>query len=111
MPTVRFSRARGPEIGQNFDVAVANGAPTRLTRASLAQKVANRRAALRGQSRAPVGLSLDEYPFASSVEGGAGSTVRAVPVGEQCYQGGVLSGFYKANGVKPGDVFDVVFEP
>ena len=61
-----FSCSRGPGIASNFDNAVAYGAPTRLTRVGDAARNANRRDALRGQSRAPAGQSLDEYPFAYS---------------------------------------------
>jgi hypothetical protein len=89
----------------------ANGAPTRLTRANAATRDANRRAALRGQSPAPAGQSLDEYPFACSAQGGCGSLVRRVPVGEQSYQGGVLSRFFQDYGIRPGDPFDVMFGP
>ena len=111
VPSVVFSRSRGPGIAQNFDDAVANGAPTRLTRVDAATRDANRRAALRGQSPAPAGQSLDEYPFACSAQGGCGSVVRSVPVGEQSYQGGVLSRFFQDFGVRPGDPFDVMFGP
>ena len=110
-PTVTFSRSRAPGIAQNFDNAVANGSPTSLTRVGDATRKANRRAALRGQSRAPAGQSLDEYPFACSAQGGCGSFVRSVPVGEQNYQGGVLSRFFQDYGVNPGDPFNVLFGP
>lgn len=111
VPTVVFSRSRAPGIAQNFDDAVANGAPTQLNRVSAAARDANRRAALRGQSPAPAGQSLDEYPFACSAQGGCGSFVRSVPQGEQSYQGGVLSRFFQNNGVGVGDPFNVVFGP
>jgi RHS repeat-associated protein len=45
----------------------------------------------------PRGLdSLDEYPFASTFQGGAGASINAVPRSEQNFQGGTLSGFYKS---------------
>lgn len=86
VPTVVFSRSRAPGIAGNFDNAVANGAPTRLTRVDAAARDANRRAALRGQSPAPAGQLLDEYPFACSAQGGCGSFISRVPVGEHSYQ-------------------------
>jgi len=110
-PTVAFSRDRAPGIADNFDDAVANGKPTTLTRAGTRTAKDNRRAALKGQEAAPAGQSLDEYPFASSVEGGSGAFVRAVPVGEQNYQGGTLSAFYKKYGIEPGDQYVVRFDP
>lgn len=106
-----FSRTRAPGIAQNFDDAVANGAPTRLNRVSSAIRDANRRAALRGQAPAPAGQSLDEYPFACSAQGGCGAFVRAVPTAEQSYQGGVLSRFFQDSGIGVGDPFNVTFGP
>lgn len=88
---------------------MANDVPTQLTRATQQVKDANRGAALRGQPKPPQGYSLDEYPFASSVEGGEGAFVRAVPVGEQNYQGGVLSRFYQLNDIQVGDKYGVRF--
>lgn len=41
----------------------------------------------------------------------SGFVVRAVPVAEQSYQGGVLSRFFQNNGVGDGDPFNVVFGP
>ena len=111
VPTVVFSRSRAPGIAQNFDDAVANGAPTRLNRVGSAARDANRRAALRGQDPAPAGQSLDEYPFACSAQGGCGATVGAVPAGEQSYQGGVLSQFFQGNGIGVGDPCNVMFGP
>jgi RHS repeat-associated protein len=112
LPTVVFSRARAPGIAGNFDEAVARGHPTTLTKVegrSLHRQ--QRREALRGQSPAPAGHSLDEYPFASTAEGGLGANVRAVPVGEQQYQSGVLGPFYKQHGLGHGDRFHVRFDP
>lgn len=111
VPTVTFSSSRAPGIKQNFDNAVANGAPTQLNRVDAATRDANRRAALRGQAPAPAGQSLDEYPFACSAQGGCGSFVSPVPVSEQSYQGGVLSRFFQNYNVKPGDSFNVKFGP
>jgi hypothetical protein len=54
-------------------------------------------------------MSLDEYPFACSVQGGAGACVSAVPVAEQSYQGGVLSSFFQKYAIQVGDAFRVVF--
>jgi len=39
--------------------------------------------------------SCDEYPFASTVQGGSGSIVRGVTVSENRTQGGELSAFYR----------------
>jgi hypothetical protein len=110
-PTVVFDSARGPGLKTTFDKGRASGASDEMRR--LAKKPLirdNRREALRGQKAAPPGQSLDEYPFASSYEGGAGSTVNPVPVAEQDYQGGVLSRFYQDHNIRDGDRFKVVFK-
>lgn len=60
VPTVVFSRSGAPGFAGTFDDAVANGAPTQLNRVGTAARDANRRAAMRGQSPAPAGQSLDE---------------------------------------------------
>ena len=66
-----------------------------------------KRDALRGEKAASPGKSLDEYPFASTKEGGKGASVEAVSVKEQSIQGGQLSQFYKKNKIKDGDSFNV----
>lgn len=111
VPTVTFSRSKAPGIAKTFDDAVADGAPTQLTRVSSNEARANRREALRGHDRAPAGQSLDEYPFASSAQGGSGSTVRPVPKSEQNHQGGILSSFYQRHKIQDGDRFNVEFGP
>lgn len=111
LPTVAFSRGKAPEIGKVFDDAVSAGAPTTLNRATVAQKAANRRNALRGHDSPPKGQQREEYPFASSTQGGTGALVRPVPAGEQSYQGGILSTFYRDSKVVPGDAYNVIFVP
>jgi uncharacterized Zn-binding protein involved in type VI secretion len=67
----------------------------------------NRRAALKGRAKGPPGTSLDEFPFASSNEGGAGANVAPIDVKEQNAQGGKLSSFYQKHGLKDGDPYIV----
>lgn len=112
VPEVVFSRSKAPEIAKNFDEAVENGAPTTLNRIESRSAIrANRREALRGQPAPRAGQSLDEYPFACTAQGGAGACVRAVPIAEQSYQGGVLSRFFQRHSIREGDPFGVRFEP
>ena len=49
----------------------------------------------------------DEYPFASTYEGGKGAFVADVPQSEQNIQGGVLAQFYRIYGIQDGDQFKV----
>lgn len=51
----------------------------------------------------------DEYPYASSREGGTGSVTRCVPATENSRQGGTLSSFYTNNGITDGDAYNVAF--
>lgn len=66
-----------------------------------------RRAALKGKAKGPPGTSLDEFPFASSAQGGAGAAVAPIPVGEQNAQGGKLSSFYQKHGITNGNAYIV----
>lgn len=52
--------------------------------------------------------SCDEYPFASSMEGGAGARTEEVPIREQDCQGGTLSTAYRYQDIAVGDSFLVV---
>lgn len=51
--------------------------------------------------------SCDEYPLASSEQGGSGASVRWVPLSENNSQGGTMSQFYRGNRVMVGDNFYV----
>jgi uncharacterized Zn-binding protein involved in type VI secretion len=65
----------------------------------------NRRDALHGKKRAPGGKSLDEFPFASTTQGGKYASVAAIPVSEQNAQGGKMSSFYQNNDIGDGDSY------
>lgn len=67
----------------------------------------NRAAALRDVPNVP-GLSRDEYPFASSIEGGAGSWVGHIPAKQQQAQGGLIADFLRRFNILPGDQYRVV---
>ena len=89
------------------------GFPTPLVRVTPAQKNLNRRAALaqvRGQSPG-LGNSWDEYPFASSAQGGAGAHMAPVPWLQNCIQGGIISGAYKIEKITPGTPYLVIVTP
>jgi len=51
--------------------------------------------------------SPDEYPFASTLEGGSGAFVSGVPIAEQRIQGGVINNFYRKAGILNGGRFNV----
>ncbi|WP_233164543.1 DUF6443 domain-containing protein [Pedobacter sp. ASV28] len=60
-------------------------------------------------SRYSEGLQRDEYPYASTTEGGAGADVAYVPGKENSSQGGSLSALYKT--LNSGDAFLVLAVP
>ena len=54
---------------------------------------------------------LDEYPFASSAEGGYGSTVAAVPARENAIQGGIIGACYVLENISVTEGYYVVVLP
>lgn len=78
---------------------------TRQTSKSAIRKT--RKAALKGNKKAGKGKSLDEFPFASSKEGGKNANVMAISRKEQHKQGGEMSGFYKKHKIKNGKKYIV----
>jgi hypothetical protein len=117
-PTVTFSRARVPNIAAHISKAQGNGKPVELTYLgpNSATQTSNRKAAC-GSFAATAAektagkTSCDEYPFASTAEGGAGASTAAVPPSEQSSQGGTLSSFYTSNSLKAGSKFRVAVGP
>jgi hypothetical protein len=107
LPVFVVDSNKTPAIAEHVRAALAAGQPRVLTRASGARQRANRRAAC---GRWPRGspLSCDEYPFASTLEGGRGASIAGVPKLEQRRQGGALRAFYAKAKVKVGDPFLVV---
>lgn len=84
----------------------------KLTRtADLAHQNRNRALAQAGHPRPPAGWSLDEYPFASTFEGGKGARIAVVPIREQSIQGGVIGQFYKKKQVPHRGPFFVMIGP
>jgi hypothetical protein len=85
--------------------------PIQLTRCLPAQAVLNREEAVGGILPAGPGFSLDEYPFASSRQGGLGASVAAVPFWENCVQGGIIGACYRIEKITPGTRYFVVVTP
>jgi hypothetical protein len=103
-PTVAFDFLKTPELADNIWQAQKAGHPEVLTRGPVGIDSINRPLALEG---VPEILSRDEYPFASTLEGGAGAWVGHVPPAQNSSQGGILMNFYRKFGIKPGDQFQV----
>ncbi|WP_275820702.1 NucA/NucB deoxyribonuclease domain-containing protein [Streptantibioticus ferralitis] len=106
-----------PGIRQNIATVQQNGVHigrpgygVPLHRTTEAQKNANRAAVCDKLKPPSPGLSCDEYPFASTAEGGTfyappNRGIAWVPQAEQNQQGGYLSAFYSQNRILPGDPF------
>lgn len=87
--------------------------PMILKRAPIGQNIYNRLKVLMTKGIAPKGKSWDEYPFASSVEGGnpAKSSVSAVPSRQNLVQGGIIAASYFLESIQPYESFAVVVIP
>jgi hypothetical protein len=112
LPELRISASKYPELAANIRNAQRAGHPDVLTHGGEAVSDANRSAALHQPYRDFIpnigrGLSRDEYPLASSLEGGAGAWVGHIPTAQQQAQGGLL----RAMNLKPGDRYRVVIAP
>ena len=108
-PVVQYTSSNFPFIHRNIKKAIGIGHPSRLQYLEDSAKAdANRRAALANHKPAKSGFSLDEYPFASTYQGGAGAEVAEVPSVEQGRQGNLMKTFYQNNKLQDGDWFDVL---
>ena len=108
LPKVTFLKSKVPNIAKHIEDAQAAGKPKILTRITSSSKIRSNRSAACGNFSGTG--SCDEYPFASSKEGGAGASTRGVPLSEQNSQGGTLSSFYQANGIGDGDKYEVAVQ-
>jgi hypothetical protein len=96
---------RTPQIAVNDKSAIDLGKPFLLHREANRVKMDENRE-LAGCKPAWAGPgSCDEYPFASTMEGGLGAHIMGVPFGEQSRQGTDISGFYRRNKIGQGDPF------
>ena len=85
-----------------------------LKRVSNEQKVENREAALLGRGSAGVGMSWDEYPFASGTPippSKLPAVVKAVPWWQNSVQGGIIAGCYSIEKIKANTPYIVVVVP
>ncbi|TRL35295.1 NucA/NucB deoxyribonuclease domain-containing protein [Rhizobium straminoryzae] len=115
---ITFDGANLPCITYNIATAQQAGRPAQLTRTTNPQTInQNRQASCGGayaqtvaqlnQQLGGVVMSCDEYAFASTTQGGAGSQSMIVPLIENNIQGGQLSGFYNSNNIGNGGNFTV----
>ena len=105
-----------PTVALHIQMAQGTGRPSVLTRAPIGRNIRNRAKVLAGIPRATllfgVGYSFDEYPFASSLEGGSPTvSVAPVPFYENLIQGGIISASYYLERITPYSKFEVVVIP
>jgi hypothetical protein len=96
-----------PFIARNISLAFQAGKPFLLHKANAVVQGANRKASC-GSFQPNYQGWCDEYPFASSHEGGAGAHTQEVPPREQQCQGGTLSRQYAAQQITEGTQFAVL---
>jgi RHS repeat-associated protein len=108
LPVVVIRAGDHPAWAENIWHAQQAGHPTELSHGfGRAFAQAQRGVALKGVPSI-AGLTRDEYPFASSLEGGAGSWVGHIPASENSAGGGILSRVIRLYSMKPGDRYRVV---
>lgn len=105
LPEFVVDYAEHPELAANMWHALQAKYPPELTYAGDKVFAAlNRANATRNVPRL---LSRDEYPFASTLEGGSSTWVGHIPASQNSAQGGLLGAFYKRYGLRAGDRFTV----
>ncbi|XP_028393191.1 uncharacterized protein LOC114517599 [Dendronephthya gigantea] len=107
-PTITFPCDRIPDVCDNMRDAINSGKPSTLNRITNPTEIAkNRRdSGCPNLIRVP-GENCDEYPFASSRQGGRGAAIRNVPKRQNSIQGGLLGSFYKDKNIGDGDCYTV----
>jgi RHS repeat-associated protein len=112
IPVYEVSYKRMPHIARNIDRGQnEDGQKFLLHKAPRSMHGPNRKAATGKYGRPPNGWWYDEYPFASTYEGGEDATVDAVPMEEQLMQGADIMWFFSENQVGDGDPFIVTTVP
>ena len=110
-PTYYVFESRWPNVYKTHKKYLGNGTTKILTYDSNPDnRRERRRESLRGYSVRP-GFNRDEFPYATTQEGGKGAAVNYVPSPETKSHGGSLGSFIKENKLKSGDKFLVVLVP
>lgn len=101
---LKIDARKMPFIAQNIEAAIDEGIANVLSKGAPGEDRARRAVACRG-FRPAFGGTCDEFPFASSQQGGLGARVAEVPGREQSCQGGTISRFYQTNNIQTGQGF------
>lgn len=102
-----------PNIYQNHVKGIAKGNPSVLTYDSNKQNAQKRRNAAMKANKVPASSEYDrdEYPYATTKEGGANASVAKVPSNENRSHGAYLGALIKSNDMKTGDNFNIILIP
>lgn len=117
LPVHTIDSSLYPDVADNFNNAMANGESPIVTRMTGRSAIrANRAAAQAGETRPDMlgtdaqggALSWEEFPFASTYEGGNGATLRLINRTQNTSHGrDSLWPFLRDNGVNDGDQYYV----
>lgn len=107
LPVFIIYSDRMPTIAEHVLSAFRRGHPNTLTYIGGELSGKNRKAACLRVIPRRKGEQCDEYPFASTLEGGSNASIWLVPEKENQRQGGDLSAFILLNNIKAGDRFRV----
>ena len=108
----KISRKKYPNHVKLIEEAKREGLPTRLKRgagkkAAKKNRYEAQKAIRKKQGGPKEGFDYDEYPYASTQQGGKGAKIKEVPSSENQEVGRNLGKFYKDNEIGNGDYFDI----
>ncbi|MCF6346349.1 MAG: NucA/NucB deoxyribonuclease domain-containing protein, partial [Thiomicrorhabdus sp.] len=112
-PVFEISKTKYPNHAKVIENAEKKGLPIKNLERGSGTKAAqrNRRRAQAEMRKKngppPKGYDYDEFPYASSNQGGKGAHVEPVKSTENQAAGRDLGNFYRENGIKEGDKYDV----
>lgn len=108
IPVIIVPKNRYPESAQHIEEAQLEGHPSQLTRCGLCARK-NRRDALKNILTVPF-KDRDEYPFASTLEGGKGSSVKHIDFRDNRGSGIYIRHQLNRKGVKEGESYIIRVE-
>lgn len=95
------------ENAQNEGHSLTNLTRGSGTRAAKKNRYESQKAIRKQQGGPPKGFDYDEFPYASTKQGGAGAHVEPVPSAENQAVGRDLGQFYRKYNIHEDDLFDV----
>lgn len=100
-----------PNIYKNLLKSLAKGKPMIITYDANRQNARQRRREALKNTPPKQGYDRDEYPYASTKEGGKGADVNYVPRNENRKHGGLIGALVVGNNMQTGDRFEMLLIP